>query len=142
MRSRIVSLLVGVALTLTLSGCGGGATTTKLKPASVEKNTATTAEVIVTTERPTTAESTTVVTVPATSPTTAYRPATTRATAPAAAPASSCSNGSYVNSSGQTVCSPDSNGNGATAQCRDGTYSHSQHRSGTCSGHGGVDHWM
>jgi Protein of unknown function (DUF3761) len=27
---------------------------------------------------------------------------------------------------------------GATAQCRDGTYSYSQHRSGTCSHHGGV----
>ena len=27
---------------------------------------------------------------------------------------------------------------GATAKCRDGTYSFSQHRSGTCSHHGGV----
>jgi hypothetical protein len=26
---------------------------------------------------------------------------------------------------------------GATARCRDGTYSFSQHRSGTCSHHGG-----
>jgi hypothetical protein len=31
---------------------------------------------------------------------------------------------------------------GATAQCRDGTYSYSQHRSGTCSGHGGVGTWI
>jgi hypothetical protein len=31
--------------------------------------------------------------------------------------------------------------NGATAQCRDGAYSHSQHRSGTCSGHRGVQTW-
>lgn len=31
---------------------------------------------------------------------------------------------------------------GATAQCRDGAYSFSQHRSGTCSGHGGVNHWI
>ncbi|WP_084161218.1 DUF3761 domain-containing protein [Nocardia sp. BMG51109] len=30
----------------------------------------------------------------------------------------------------------------ATAQCRDGTYSFSQHRRGTCSGHDGVDHWL
>ncbi|HET8895419.1 MAG TPA: DUF3761 domain-containing protein [Gaiellaceae bacterium] len=30
---------------------------------------------------------------------------------------------------------------GATAQCRDGTYSYSQHRSGTCSFHGGVAVW-
>jgi Protein of unknown function (DUF3761)/Protein of unknown function (DUF1524) len=31
---------------------------------------------------------------------------------------------------------------GATAVCRDGTYSYSQHRSGTCSRHGGVARWL
>src|SRR6478672_8941102 len=31
---------------------------------------------------------------------------------------------------------------GATALCRDGTYSYSQHRSGTCSHHGGVAKWL
>jgi hypothetical protein len=31
---------------------------------------------------------------------------------------------------------------GATAQCADGTYSYSQHRSGTCSHHGGVSRWL
>lgn len=31
---------------------------------------------------------------------------------------------------------------GATARCRDGTYSFSQHRSGTCSYHGGVAVWL
>ena len=31
---------------------------------------------------------------------------------------------------------------GATAQCRDGTYSFSQHRQGTCSHHGGVSRWL
>ena len=31
---------------------------------------------------------------------------------------------------------------GATARCRDGTYSFSQHRSGTCSHHGGVAVWL
>jgi hypothetical protein len=31
---------------------------------------------------------------------------------------------------------------GASAQCRDGSYSYSHHRSGTCSRHGGVDHWI
>jgi len=31
---------------------------------------------------------------------------------------------------------------GATARCRDGTYSYSQHRSGTCSHHGGVAEWL
>ena len=32
-------------------------------------------------------------------------------------------------------------GNGATALCRDGTYSYSKTHSGTCSGHGGVAVW-
>ena len=31
--------------------------------------------------------------------------------------------------------------NGATAMCNDGSYSHSAHRSGTCSGHKGVKSW-
>jgi hypothetical protein len=31
---------------------------------------------------------------------------------------------------------------GATAICNDGTYSYSQHRSGTCSHHGGVRVWL
>lgn len=36
---------------------------------------------------------------------------------------------------------PDPNSSGASAQCRDGSFSHSHHRSGTCSGHGGVAQW-
>jgi hypothetical protein len=31
---------------------------------------------------------------------------------------------------------------GATAQCKDGSYSFSLHRSGTCSGHRGVAKWL
>lgn len=44
----------------------------------------------------------------------------------------------YTNSVGNTVESPDNNSVGATAQCNDGTYSHSQNPQGTCSSHGGV----
>lgn len=36
---------------------------------------------------------------------------------------------------------PDPNSGGASARCRDGSYSHSRHHSGTCSGHGGVAEW-
>ncbi len=58
----------------------------------------------------------------------------------------SCPNGTYVNTAGNTVCSPYSSPSGppagATAQCRDGTYSFSQSRSGTCSSHGGVAQWL
>ena len=51
----------------------------------------------------------------------------------------------YTNSDGNTVHSPAYSNTipvGATAQCRDKTYSFSQHRSGTCSGHGGVATWL
>jgi hypothetical protein len=55
----------------------------------------------------------------------------------------SCPNGSYTNSKGNIVCSPSKNNiGGATAVCRDGTYSYSQNRRGTCSGHGGVARWL
>jgi hypothetical protein len=71
-------------------------------------------------------------------PTTVYR-------APTPAPAPSCPNGTYTNSSGNTVCSPYSSPSGppagASAKCNDGTYSFSEHRQGTCSGHGGVAEW-
>ncbi|WP_235028182.1 DUF3761 domain-containing protein [Caballeronia choica] len=52
----------------------------------------------------------------------------------------------YVNRDGQTVHAPAHSRSGqipegASAQCRDGTYSFSQHHSGTCSRHGGVAAW-
>ena len=51
----------------------------------------------------------------------------------------------YTNVDGNNVHSPASAPStpaGATAQCKDGTYSFSQHRSGTCSHHGGVASWL
>jgi len=56
-------------------------------------------------------------------------------------PSTSCSDGYYKNVDGNCVKSPGSSPEGATAKCHDGTYSYSQHRSGTCSGHGGVAEW-
>jgi hypothetical protein len=52
----------------------------------------------------------------------------------------------YRNHDGETVHSPARSRSGevpdgATAQCRDGTWSFSRHRSGTCSRHGGVAAW-
>jgi len=61
----------------------------------------------------------------------ASRPAPTAPTTRATAPRGPIT-GQNTNASG-----PD----GATAKCRDGTYSHSAHRSGTCSRHGGVAQW-
>jgi len=52
----------------------------------------------------------------------------------------------YKNVNGNTIQSPTYSSNGipacATAQCNDGTYSCSLHRSGTCSGHHGVATWL
>lgn len=58
---------------------------------------------------------------------------------------SNCPDGTYVNSAGNVVCSPYQSSSapaGATAKCRDGTYSFSQSRRGTCSSHGGVAEWL
>jgi cytoskeletal protein RodZ len=73
-----------------------------------------------------------------------------QAPTPAPAPAAQqtlSNNNTYTNSSGNTVHSPATTSDGsvpagATAQCRDGSYSFSQHRNGTCSGHGGVASWL
>ncbi len=53
----------------------------------------------------------------------------------------------YVNKDGNVVHSPAKTANGqapagATARCGDGSFSFSQHRSGTCSHHGGVASWL
>jgi hypothetical protein len=53
----------------------------------------------------------------------------------------------YTNSAGTEVHSPaksthDQVPAGASAKCRDGSYSFSQHRRGTCSHHGGVSIWL
>lgn len=51
----------------------------------------------------------------------------------------------YTNSDGYRVQSPtyyNSVPAGATALCRDGTYSFSRNRRGTCSHHGGVARWL
>lgn len=51
----------------------------------------------------------------------------------------------YTNTYGNKVHSPAYSETipvGASAQCRDGTYSFSQSRRGTCSRHGGVAKWL
>jgi len=60
----------------------------------------------------------------------------------AAAPtAAACPAGTYQASSGDCVEDPDSSPSNVTAICNDGNDSHSEHHSGTCSGHGGVAQW-
>jgi uncharacterized protein DUF3761 len=128
--------VVGIGLLLLYgSACGTKPTTANTTHAAPS----TTDEIIV---EPTTTATYPPVTVAVTSPPTT---AATVYHAPVTS-APVCPNGSYVNSSGDNVCSPYASPGGppagATAQCRDGTYSFSQHRSGTCSGHGSVDRWL
>lgn len=92
----------------------------------------------------------------ATTPTQAPPPATSRRTTtaapqPPAAPRSvtaraapACDTSThYVNVSGNCVPRPGSSTTESpTAVCKDGKPSYSQHRSGTCSGHGGVAQWL
>lgn len=55
--------------------------------------------------------------------------------------------GDYINSDGNEVHRPAHTKShkvpeGATAKCRDDSYSFSQHHRGTCSRHGGVAEWL
>jgi hypothetical protein len=62
----------------------------------------------------------------ATAPTTAA-PAAAKSSASKSAPSATASN---------------TDPTGATAKCKDGTYSKSKHHAGTCSSHGGVAEWL
>jgi Protein of unknown function (DUF3761) len=56
-------------------------------------------------------------------------------------PYGDCLPGFYRGSSGDCVPDPNNSDASVTAICRDGAHSHSEHRTGTCSGHGGVAQW-
>jgi hypothetical protein len=88
---------------------------------------------------------------PAAKPITEQATAATRLSIPTStstspSPAATLSNSNYYNNrQGQSVHAPAYSDNipaGATAKCRDGTYSFSQSRRGTCSHHGGVATWL
>lgn len=84
--------------------------------------------------------------VPYVSPTNHPTPTPTPQPVPTATPVLS-NNGYYSNTDGTQVHDPASTSNnsvpaGATAQCSDGSYSFSLHRSGTCSHHSGVAQWL
>lgn len=64
------------------------------------------------------------------------------ATAAPAAPAASAAKSSTATKSAPTATASNTDPTGATAKCKDGTYSKSAHRSGTCSSHGGVAEWL
>ena len=80
----------------------------------------------------------------------ASTPAAAPAPAPAAAPAAAAAapaaaaqpKASTASKSAPTAKAGNTDPTGATAKCKDGTYSKSQHHSGTCSSHGGVAEWL
>lgn len=126
----VLAVMIGL-----LAGCNE-------KAASVQPTSTQVTEPTTTGTTPTTTGTTV---LPATASTT--QPPVSKAPTTTAAPVTTatCPNGSYINSSGKSICSPAAAAGppaGATAQCVDGVYSFSQHRSGTCSGHGGVARWL
>jgi hypothetical protein len=66
----------------------------------------------------------------------AAAPAAAAPAAPAAAKSSTATKSAPAAKAGNT------DPTGATAKCKDGTYSKSAHHSGTCSNHGGVAEWL
>jgi hypothetical protein len=69
----------------------------------------------------------------------AAAPAAAAPTAPAAPAAAKSATASK---SAPTATAGNTDPTGATAKCKDGTYSKSKHHSGTCSSHGGVAEWL
>jgi hypothetical protein len=104
------------------------------------------------TEAPTPTLAPTNTPVPTLIPTRVYIAPTTPYVPPTQVPANQTNsqldnNNSYTNVDGNQVHSPANTVDGsvpagASAKCGDGTYSFSQHRSGTCSHHGGVAQWL
>ena len=79
--------------------------------------------------------------------TAAATPAPAPAPAPAPPPASTTTKTTTAHtttssSTGGSGKSENNDPTGATAKCKDGMYSHSAHRTGTCSRHGGVAQWL
>ena len=72
----------------------------------------------------------------------AAAPAAPAAPAPAAAPAAPAAKSAPATKSAPTATAGNTDPTGATAKCKDGTYSKSKHHSGTCSSHGGVAEWL
>jgi hypothetical protein len=80
---------------------------------------------------------------PAAASTTAAPPAAAApATSAPAAGTPAATKSPTATKSAPTATAGNTDPTGATAKCKDGTYSKSQHRSGTCSSHGGVAEWL
>ncbi len=73
----------------------------------------------------------------------AAAPATkTPAASKAPAASTTAAKSATATKSAPTASASNTDPTGATAKCKDGTYSKSTHHSGTCSSHGGVAEWL
>lgn len=146
---RLSRWLGALALGAALTACGATPATPIAPPTGTSSPAAsTTTPTPVTSETPTSSLAPAPASAPAQTLATSAKRTTVAAKPPAAttkqAAPVACSGG-YVNVDGNCVPRPtraDSPPAGATARCKDGTYSFSQHRQGTCSGHGGVAQWL
>lgn len=146
---------------LTVAGCGNSGLSRNIRPAAAVSSAPTPAVAVAPVTASTTAPVPTLSSTPAVVATTtppvpaytappsaAYIPAPAQAHVPppaTALPPVPAGDGSYTNVDGKSIPDPVSAAAppaGATAQCNDGTYSFSQHHSGTCSSHGGVASWL
>jgi len=148
--SRLLALVGGLVLgAALLSGCDPNPQVTNTGNGFSMVTSTVTPSPVTTTSTTETTPSTTETTV-APPPTTTVAPpppVTTQAAAPAPQThtQAACGADEYRNVDGVCVHRPVTAPGppaGATAKCKDGTYSFSQHRSGTCSGHGGVAVWL
>ena len=72
----------------------------------------------------------------------AAAPAAAATPAAAAAPAAAAKPAAAAATAATGAHSVNSDATGATAKCKDGSYSHSKTHTGTCSKHGGVGEWL
>ncbi|HWJ37004.1 MAG TPA: DUF3761 domain-containing protein [Steroidobacteraceae bacterium] len=72
----------------------------------------------------------------------AATPTPSGAASPSAPAATAAKSTASVSKSVPSAPAGNTDPTGATAKCKDGTYSKSKHHSGTCSHHGGVANWL
>lgn len=148
-RHKIITSFLVIALFFLISGLfNHNPNQTKVQGVSTSDPTATSTTAPTATDTPTPTDTP----VPTLTPTPTAYIAPTQSTIQYAQPTIAqdqglSNNNYYMNSSGNEVHSPADSTNGsvpagATAKCNDGTYSFSQHHSGTCSSHGGVAQWL
>jgi hypothetical protein len=144
--ATVGAFLLGAAL---LSGCDPNpqVTNTGNGSSTVTSTPVTTTSTTEATPTSTTETTTTTVAPPPTTTVAPPPPVTTQVAVPAPQThtQAACGADEYRNVDGNCVHRPVAAPGppaGATAKCKDGTYSFSQHRQGTCSGHGGVAVWL